>query len=617
MQNQVIFNKLKSILAQDKKDETLNDIIYKYQLKLLFGVDDNFSFKLLFDEKSHIAKIIYKFVDLLFWLLKVQKGEREKLYNSNVMNIKGKDINKLLAELNMLQIYDLEINNNLVNLFNIVSDFIEKKKEKATLAEYIDSILLSLSFNTGLDSFLKYQIFLINIQFFLDKYGIVLSYKYCENEINVTEDKSIDLITGLFTKDVNDFASMIQSIIILNYNSLKDVIDNVSVTEIILRIEDIAKRLKDIKHIGKVSLCVEKIIVMFVDEIEGKGNNKKNESKQSKKSKKKKKKKNKKKKEEIKETEITTKINEGNANMPKNTIEMNQSVNSLNKEEEVIKDKRAENTKDNPKLIIINMLNNIFIKIKMGNEVLKEDIDNLQNLMVNIADNNDKLKKDVEKLTQEMKKKDLEIEKHKQDIAQLVEQNEKHKQNIAQLVEEKEKQSQNIENLEERVGFLEEDCENLKDAINKIKFRDLSKNFLKCFHDYLTEEDLKLIRANKKLRGEIISNRIGILYPNADKEKVKVIKNLVKSSSDLINEGNYLAHSITLSEYENEIECYKKEKKVEQVKSPVIFCFVYFLGISKKFDDLFENSYNFLRLSFNRNLKSAKSKDLLDNYFNY
>jgi hypothetical protein len=164
---------------------------------------------------------------------------------------------------------------------------------------------------------------------------------------------------------------------------------------------------------------------------------------------------------------------------------------------------------------------------------------------------------------------------------------------------------------------LEEDCENLKDAINKIKFRDLSKNFLKCFHDYLTEEDLKLIRANKKLRGEIISNRIGILYPNADKEKVKVIKNLVKSSADLINEGNYLAHSITLSEYENEIECYKQEKKVEQVKSPVIFCFVYFLGISNKFDDLFENSYNFLRLSFNRNLKSAKSKDLLDNYFNY
>ena len=74
-----------------------------------------------------------------------------------------------------------------------------------------------------------------------------------------------------------------------------------------------------------------------------------------------------------KNTEITTKINEGNVsiNMPKNTIEMNLSVNSLNKIKEGIKDKYAENTMDNPKLIIINMLNNIFIKIKMGNEVLK------------------------------------------------------------------------------------------------------------------------------------------------------------------------------------------------------------------------------------------------------
>ena len=78
MQNQEIFNKLKFILAQDKKDETLNDMLYKKQLKILFGVDDNNSFKLLFNEESQIAKIIYKIVDIIFWLLKVQKKEREK-----------------------------------------------------------------------------------------------------------------------------------------------------------------------------------------------------------------------------------------------------------------------------------------------------------------------------------------------------------------------------------------------------------------------------------------------------------------------------------------------------------------------------------------------------------
>ncbi len=244
IQNNEIFAKLKFILAQDNKDETLNDKLYKYQLKILFGVDGNNSFKLLFNEGTQIAKIIYKTVDVLFLLLKLQKEEREKIYNSNLFDIKEKDIRKMIAELNVLQMYDLEINENLVDLFNIISDFIDKTKEKYTLAEYIDSILLSLSFNTGLDSFLKYQIYSINIRYYLEKYGISLSYKYSENEINTTESKSINLIMDLIKKDENDFATMIQSIIILNYNSLKDVINNLSVDEILIGIDDIAKRLK-------------------------------------------------------------------------------------------------------------------------------------------------------------------------------------------------------------------------------------------------------------------------------------------------------------------------------------------------------------------------------------
>lgn len=89
---------------------------------------------------------------------------------------------------------------------------------------------------------------------------------------------------------------------------------------------------------------------------------------------------------------------------------------------------------------------------------------------------------------------------------------------------------------------MEEDCEDMKNMISKIQFWDLSKNFLKCFDDYLTKEQLKLIKKNKNLRGEIISNQFGNLYPNADKKKMKVITNLVKRSSDLICEGNYLAH---------------------------------------------------------------------------
>ena len=336
----------------------------------------------------------------------------------------------------------------------------------------------------------------------------------------------------------------------------------------------------------------------------GQKNKKESEKKKSKKKSKKRKKP--KKNVEIKSvSKIATTINKGNKDTitAKNTRETNKPSDSFNKIENEIKDKCAENALNNPKLNIINLLNNIINKIKMGNEVLNQDIDDLKNLIMNIVDNNDKLAKNVENLNKEMIKKDQEIQKLGQEYQMQ-------KQNI-------EKQNQNIDDLEERIEALEKDCDDMKYIISRIQFRDLSKNFLKCFNPYLLDDDFQKIKDNKQLRGEIISNRLKTLFPNADKKKMKVVQDLIKCSSDLINEGNYLAHSITIEEYEDEIENYKHEKNIEQIKSPVIFCFVYFLGISQKFDESFDDSYLFLRQNFKRNLKSLKSKNLLENYFNY
>ena len=119
------------------------------------------------------------------------------------------------------------------------------------------------------------------IQNYLKKYEIVVPY--FESDINVNEDKPINLIVDLFTKDEIDFACVVQSIIILNYNSLSDVMGNCTDKEIFLGIDNIAKRLKDIKHVGKISVCVEKIIEMFVDEMAGQKNKKESEKKKSKK----------------------------------------------------------------------------------------------------------------------------------------------------------------------------------------------------------------------------------------------------------------------------------------------------------------------------------------------
>ena len=126
----------------------------------------------------------------------------------------------------------------------------------------------------------------------------------------------------------------------------------------------------------------------------------------------------------------------------------------------------------------------------MGNENIKNDINNLQKIMLNILDDNDKMKGDISKLKEE---------------------NKKISSNMTELNNE-------IKELEDRVEYLEDKCQDIWEVLGKIQKRDLSKNFLRFFKTYLTQEDLNDIRKNKKLRGEIILKRIKELFPEA-KEK--------------------------------------------------------------------------------------------------
>ena len=445
-------------------------------------------------------------------------------------------------------------------------------------------------------------------QCFLQKYNIILSFN--ENKINVNEDKSIDLILNLFSKDEVDIASVIQSIIILNYNSLNDVINNCASQEIIVGIDNVSKKLKDINYVGKITICVEKIIEMFVDQIEGSKVKIKFGKKKNKKSKKKRK------QDKIAKNmtvpEIKAKLNKANVGttIDKTTTENHKSDDSINKIDDKIKGKHPENELNNPKLNIINLFNNIVNKINMGNEDLKADIENLKNSILNVVD---KLEKNVEKLNGEMEEKNREIKRLNQECDLLREENKIQQENIEHLAEENELQNENIYDLEEKFESLENDCDDMRYIISKIQFRDYSKNFLRSFNSYLLDDDFAKIKKNKELRGEIIANRINQLFPNADKKKMKIIQDLVKYSSDLIYEGNYLAHSITIDEYDYGMENYKEEKNIEQIESPVKFCFVYFLGISDKFDESFDNSYLFLMQYFNRKFRSL-SKNLLEDY---
>ena len=280
-----------------------------------------------------------------------------------------------------------------------------------------------------------------------------------------------------------------------------------------------------------------------------------------------------------------------------------------------IESQSKENIRDNSKINIINLINNIITKISMGNMDIKQDIDNLQKSILDIVDKNDKMKEKIDKM-------EMNISKQHQDIVKLTEDNQKQNQDIVKqnqdivkLTEDNQKQNQDIEELKERVEFLEGECDDLKEMLSKIQFRGLSKNFLRCFHTYLEEDDWKIIERNKKLKGEVISKKIAKLYPNADKKKLQIIQNLVKKASNLLNKGNSLAHSVTLSRYQKEIKDYKEKNKLDKITSPALFCYVVSLEISQGFDEPFENSLSFLSGYFQKNLVSAKSSDLLESYF--
>ena len=566
-------NNVKIIFSQKKNDETVNDLIYKNDLQFLFEFQDD-SVKLNFNEKSHIAAIIFKVIDILALLFKKKKEERNYFYYTNILSIKEEPLKKLLVEMNNLQNYDFQIENPLLRkIYFIISDILDQKEEYS-LTEFLDSILLKLSFYPGLDSFLKYQIYKMIIEYYLDKYHVILNFN--EKEISITEDKSLELIKDLFQKTENNINCLIQSIIILNYGSLSDVIKNYEICDIFSGIEDMALRLISIKNVGNIILCVEKILEMFVDEMEEEKYNQKHENKKIKKNKLLSNnneglcKKNDKGKDNSKVRKSQEKKVEGNIN-----IQITQDVKDTNVQNDSENNENCEINvnPEEPKLIIINLLNNIRDKIKMGNKNIEQDIDNLQKIMLNIAGENSEIK---EKLA---------------------------------------KQEVNMTELKERVDFLEGEYEDIKVILNKIQFRDLSKKFLRCFYQYLKQEDWDNIRKDKNSRGKIIFGRIQNLFPNGNKRKMEIVKDLLLKSSNSLNKGNKYAHSFSIDEYQNEMEKYKKEKNLDKINAPISFCFITNLGVSNKFDESFEESYSFLKTFFNRNFKSTKPKNFLELYF--
>ena len=594
--------KVKFLLSQDKKEETIDDKLFKYEMEIIFKNGDNCNDIFFPNIIDDYAKLIVKIVDLLFLLFNKGKVERKNLYDSNIYEVENDNIMKIIKQLQVLQTFDIEVSNTKISeLFKIISITLESK-EKYSLADYIDSALINLAFIPIFQLLLKYKIFSMIIRYYLNMYGVVLNFH--ENDLNITDDCSLDLIIDLFKKNHNNanIESFIQGIIILHYESLSDIFQKYKLEQIIASIKSISSK---VKNFNKNVLCVEKILVMFREEME------KPEETKTKKRRKKKKKKNNENKQMENEN---NKFDEGDKiidlkNEESSDVQNIQKDNDINKEDSSNSISGLEQFKAEDKNYKIqsvdnfsleNKITNCFDKIKnIGNENIEKELDQIKQIMLNAVDENNKMKKNFVKLNQDMDKLTLE--------------NKKLNQEIAKITEEKTKIFNDLSTINKKMEKIEGDYDEIKNVLSEIQSKYFAKNFLECFYPYLSEQDFKCIKADKNAKGEIILNQIVNKFSGADQKKLNVLQSLLKGSSNLIGKDIHSAHSLIIEKYQNEMIKYKEKNNLDNIDSPTLFCFLVSLNISQ---DLFEDSFTFLKKYFNDYLKAKNSKGTLESYLN-
>ena len=123
-----------------------------------------------------------------------------------------------------------------------------------------------------------------------------------------------------------------------------------------------------------------------------------------------------------------------------------------------------------------------------------------------------------------------------------------------------EEMNQDIKELKESVKFIKGEFQYMKKTLGNFQWKDLSKKFLKYFGTFLTEENSNGIRKNKNKRGDFITGRIEKikLYSEVEKQKNENSSQIGRKSSNLIWEGNYMVHSLTVDKLKNEIKAYKE-----------------------------------------------------------
>ena len=582
---------VKSIISMNAKEEMEYEKILRIQMKMLFYDDDNNSNQIKFpDIESSHAQLLAKLIELIVYILSNYKNlkERRKIYDTDINDISAQKnkLSKIISELNKLENISFEINDNLVALFNVISEELDKK-EVFSLYEYIDSIILTLSFISKNESILKFQIYSYIIKFYLTKFNILLGFS--KEEINVSDKLSIDLIHYLFTRQELSDELLTLSVIILNYNSLKDSVSNKPFEQIIECAKICAKK---IKKYYNTAILIEKILAIFLEELEKVERIKKRNIK---------------KREKNKKLEVYTKAQNSQKKSDYQKVDEDGKKNETNLRLNIKDDKESQSElghkKDSTNLNCDKSLNdflnsnkkinicfdNLINKIKMGNKDLTNDIDEIKNYMITLVQQNNTLT---------------------QKYNEIKDENEALKTKIAKI----DALSEENKFIKNRLNDIENNYEEIKFTLGEIQFRKLSKNFLHYVKSYLIDNNYNVKKIDKESRGEKFSEYIGYLFPKANKKKLAIVQSLIEKSADLANDGDESAHSLEMDYYYDEIEDYKNKKGLDTLRSYEIFCYLINLNVpDKDFDD----SFSFLRKYFTRNLKAKDNNiDIFSIYLN-
>lgn len=629
--NEDTITKVNFILSQEIREENKYDSKIKYIFGLLFP-ESNSKDKTLQRLEKEGQTLLCKFIDLIYILFKMTKTERDQLYRTEMAYIKNNNITKIIEQLEKL-LLDIEVtlpNEKVDKICDIILKSFTRKTYR--LVEYIDEILVNLSFFNGLNILLKFHIYTKIINEYLNFLGEKINFE--ETEINIMEEISAEIILDLFKKEKSNDKVLIQSLVILKFESLKDIINKYNIIQISNALENTFIKVTNGIIISR-SFYIEKILMIFTEEL--KSLNSKENKKKGKKRKKNKNKENDNniniiniEQEKVEQNiEIMTKEEKEQAYKIKENIT---KISNINKgKEEQLSDKieiKEENDKikkkgDNLKAHIKELL----LKILNMSDSNKEILNELKEITFNLIDNNSMLEVKLENICKDLKNmqksiSDLLMEKeiHQKKINDLIIEKEKLEEKISnqeKKISNQEKkitnQEKKISNQEDRIEVLEDAYEEFKEVLGKIQTRDFANRFLRSLKPYLIGKDFDMIRKNKQKRADIISDRIKNKFGSFQKTtKMKIIVNLIKKCCNCLDKGNEYAHSIAIEYYEDDIESYKKRKGLKILEPLNIFCFLIGLDISKEY---FDDTFNLLKKYFDNDMKS-KNNFFLESYFN-